>query len=197
MWSCRSVSGRSGSAASSGSCAGAAFCRCTLRRSTDRSGASSSAARRRGRPTDMAEIHRPHAHAPVPADGALENVTVHHEESDVDIRGILGFGAGLVVVAVVIHLLMWVLLGFFESRAAKQPTRAYPLAATQENRLPPEPRLQTNPREDMAELRARENAQLQSYGWVDKNAGVVRIPIDAAIKLTLQRGLPARQETKP
>jgi hypothetical protein len=142
----------------------------------------------------MAEIHRPHAHAPVPADSALENVTVHHEESDVNIRGILGFGAGLVVVAVVIHLLMWVLLGFFESRAAKQPQPAYPLAATQENRLPPEPRLQTNPREDLAVLRARENAQLQSYGWVDRNAGVVRIPIDAAMKLTLQRGLPARTE---
>jgi len=98
---------------------------------------------------------------------------------------------------VVIHLLMWVLLGFFESRAARQPARAYPLAATQENRVPPEPRLQTNPREDLAELRARESAQLQSYGWVDKNAGIVRIPIDAAIKLTLERGLPARTQVKP
>ena len=37
---------------------------------------------------------------------------------------------------------------------------------------------------------------LGSYGWVDKNAGVVRIPIDAAMKLTLERGLPARTEPK-
>ena len=65
--------------------------------------------------------------------------------------------------------------------------------------MPPEPRLQTNPREDLRALRAREDAVLNSYGWVDKTAGVVRIPIDEAIKLTVQRGLPVRQgsgETK-
>jgi hypothetical protein len=37
---------------------------------------------------------------------------------------------------------------------------------------------------------------LDNYGWVDKNAGIVRIPIDEAIRLTLQRGLPTRQESK-
>ena len=37
---------------------------------------------------------------------------------------------------------------------------------------------------------------LDSYGWVDKNAGVVRIPIDEAMKLTLERGLPARPGRK-
>jgi len=37
---------------------------------------------------------------------------------------------------------------------------------------------------------------LESYAWVDKNAGIVRIPIEEAIRLTLQRGLPTRQEGK-
>jgi len=60
--------------------------------------------------------------------------------------------------------------------------------------VPPEPRLQTTPREDLRELRAREEEILGSYGWVDKTTGVVRIPIDEAMKLTLQRGLPARSE---
>ena len=40
----------------------------------------------------------------------------------------------------------------------------------------------------------KEDDVLESYGWVDKNAGVVRIPIDEAMKLTLERGLPARQQ---
>jgi hypothetical protein len=142
----------------------------------------------------MAEIHQPHAET---AHGGAGNPTVHHEESDVNIVAILGFGAGLAVVAAIIHLLMWVLLGYFEAREAKQAPRMYPLAAVQDTLLPPEPRLQTNPREDLAELRAREDAVLHSYGWVDKNAGVVRIPIDAAMKLTLERGLPARQQGKP
>jgi hypothetical protein len=142
----------------------------------------------------MAELHHPHAHA---AHSGTDNPTVHHEESDVNIRAILGFGAGLTVVAVVILLLMGGLLKYFEARGARQAPRMYPLAAAQENRLPPEPRLQTHPREDLAALRAREDALLGSYGWVDRNAGIVRIPIDTAMKLTLERGLPAREQGKP
>jgi hypothetical protein len=141
----------------------------------------------------MAELHQPHAYAP---HGGAENPEVHHEESDIDFGAIVKFGGGLIVVAVLIHVLMWVLLGYFEARDGKQAQRMYPLAATQENRLPPEPRLQTNPREDLAELRAREDSVLHSYGWVDRNAGIVRMPIDTAMKLTLERGLPARQESK-
>jgi hypothetical protein len=72
----------------------------------------------------------------------------------------------------------------------------YPLAVGQGDRLPPEPRLQANPRQDLKELRDAEEARLKSYGWVDRNAGVVRIPIDEAMKLTLQRGLPARAATE-
>ena len=124
------------------------------------------------------------------------NPEVHHEHSDVNIHAILGFGAALVVVAAVIHLLIYVLFGYFNSREGVQAPAEYPLSAAQGHREPPEPRLQTNPRQDMADLRANEEDQLTSYGWVDKNAGVVRIPIDAAMKLMLERGLPARQESK-
>jgi hypothetical protein len=117
----------------------------------------------------------------------------HHEHSDVNIRAILGFGAGLFVVAVVVHLIIYALFGYFTRREGVRVPAEYPLAAAQERREPPEPRLQTNPRQDLADLRAKEDDLLGSYGWVDKNAGVVRIPIDAAMKLTLERGLPARQ----
>ena len=73
--------------------------------------------------------------------------------------------------------------------------REYPLAAGRTEQLPPEPRLQTNPREDLRLLRAHEDEVLNNYSWVDKSAGVVRIPIEEAIKLTAKRGLPARQGT--
>jgi hypothetical protein len=90
---------------------------------------------------------------------------------------------------------MWILFRYFDAREAQRVVPMYPLAA-QENRVPPGPRLQTNPREDMRELRAREEEILTSYGWVDKNAGIARIPIEEAMKLVLERGLPARQERK-
>jgi hypothetical protein len=140
----------------------------------------------------MAEQHLPGAH--VHGGSPVDNPEVRHEESDVNIRGILMFAAGLIVVAFVVHVAMWGLYRFFDARENhRQGVAEYPLAAQQEQRLPPEPRLQTNPREDMQKLRDGEEQILTTYGWVDKNAGVVRIPIDEAMKLTVQRGLPARK----
>jgi hypothetical protein len=124
----------------------------------------------------------------------LQNPDVVHEESDVNIRAIFGFAGGLIVTAVVIHLVIYVMFAYFERREAVKTVAEYPLAASQRDRQPPEPRLQTNPREDLADLRAKEDQQLTAYGWVDKNAGIVRIPIDTAMRLTLERGLPARTE---
>ena len=49
---------------------------------------------------------------------------------------------------------------------------------------------------EVADLRAQEENVLETYGWIDKNASVVRIPIEEAMKLTVQRGLPARQERR-
>ena len=126
----------------------------------------------------------------------LVNAAVHHEHSDVNIRAILGFGGALFAVAVAVHVLIYALFGYFDSREGVQRPAEYPLAASQGHREPPEPRLQTDPRQDLADMRAKEDEQLQSYGWVDKNAGIVRIPIEAAMKLTLERGLPARTEPK-
>ena len=141
----------------------------------------------------MAELHQPHAaHA-----GSTSNPDVQHETSDVNIRGVLAFGVGLIVLGAFISLAVGVLFKYFDSREARQAAPQYPLAATQGNRVPPEPRLQTNPRQDLADLRAREAETLSTYGWVDRNAGVVRIPIDEAIKKTLERGLPARAGQRP
>jgi hypothetical protein len=70
-----------------------------------------------------------------------------------------------------------------------------PLA--QLRRVPPEPRLQSNPTIDMAQFRKLEIALTDSYGWVDAPAGVVRLPIERAIALVANEGLPARKGTQP
>jgi hypothetical protein len=123
----------------------------------------------------------------------VDSPHVEHETSDVNVRGILAFGGGLFVVAVAIHFVVWLLFLYFSGREATRIAPLYPLAAGQETRLPPEPRLQTNPREDLRALHAREDEILNGYSWIDKSAGIVRIPIDEAMKLTVQRGLPVRQ----
>jgi hypothetical protein len=62
-----------------------------------------------------------------------------------------------------------------------------------EERLPPEPRIQANPAADMKRLRDQEDATLTTYGWVDRQAGIVRVPIDVAMTLVLEEGLPVRR----
>ena len=100
------------------------------------------------------------------------------------------------IAGVIILFLVWLLLGYFKGREAGTGAPEFPLAIEQQNRLPPEPRLQTNPRQELSDMRAKENVTLYSYGWVDKTAGIVRIPISEAMKLTVERGLPARQTEK-
>ena len=138
----------------------------------------------------MAEVHMPHAHG-APGDSQAP----HHEESDVNVRGVFAFALALVIVGAFIHFVVWVLFSFFAGQASRKAAPEFPLAIQQENRVPPEPRLQTNPRQDLTDLHAQEDAILNTYGWADKNAGVVRIPIDQAMKLAVQRGLPARQQS--
>jgi hypothetical protein len=119
---------------------------------------------------------------------AIDRPEVEHEESDVNIRAIFTFGGVLVAVAVVIHLAVWGLFAYFDAREATA-VRQYPLA-TDEARLPPEPRLQVAPRLDLEALRTAEDALLNGYHWVNRDAGIVRIPIEEAMRLTVERGLP-------
>jgi hypothetical protein len=122
---------------------------------------------------------------------------VHHETSDVDVAAVFGFGLGLTISAVVISVIVWGLFVYFSGRAVRRGATGDRRTATQETRLPPEPRLQTNPRGDLGALRDAEDRALTTYGWVDRNTGVVRIPIEQALKLTAERGLPSRAAKEP
>jgi hypothetical protein len=120
---------------------------------------------------------------------------VAHESRDINFRAVQAFAAGLLLLGVVVYFVVWLFLGYLRKENTTGQLE-YPLAVGQEDRLPPEPRLQANPRQDMRDLRESEDERLKTYGWVDRNAGVVRIPIDEAMKLTLQRGLPSRPATE-
>jgi hypothetical protein len=123
---------------------------------------------------------------------AIDQPSVHHEESDVNIRAIFGFAGGLLLVTVVVGVAVWGLFLLFERREARVSGPSLPLAT--EVREPPEPRLQVTPREDAAAFRAQEDAILNGYSWVDRDAGLVRIPIAEAMRLTVQKGLPVREQ---
>jgi hypothetical protein len=111
-----------------------------------------------------------------------------YEHSDANVWLIVKFMIWLAVSAVVIHLglgLMYQLL-IERSIVAEQ---LYPLAVGQGGRLPPAPRLQQFPRDELYEFRAQEENLLQRYGWMNREAGIVHIPIEEAMRLTIERSL--------
>jgi hypothetical protein len=74
-------------------------------------------------------------------------------------------------------------------RAKVTGEQPYPLASTSEPRLPPQPRLQQFPRNEYYQHFESEQQKLHSYGWVNKDAGVVHIPIEEAMRLAVERGI--------
>jgi hypothetical protein len=120
------------------------------------------------------------------------DVTMGHEERDVAPRPIVYSVLGLTALAVLAVGAMLLLLNFLAAYHAARTAAPSPLAESYGLKEPPEPRLQTQPVADLDALRARDAALLDSYGWVDRNAGVVRIPVERAIEILAARGLPAR-----
>ena len=125
-----------------------------------------------------------------------DNVEMVHEESDVNVGAILRYGVGLFLIAAVVHLFLWWLLGVYERQNERAQTQVYPMAASQQDRLPPQPRFQQDPQQELQDLRAKQKALLEGYGWANKEAGVVRIPIEEAMRLVVERGLPSRETGK-
>ena len=122
-----------------------------------------------------------------------------YETRDVKIRPLVAFIAGLTIVGIFTYLVVFLMFRLFSGQAARQDaqvapsTSSRPAPAPIEERLPPEPRIQANPAADMQRLREQEEAILTTYGWVDRPAGIARVPIDVAMRQVLEDGLPVRQ----
>ena len=86
--------------------------------------------------------HDPRHATETPDVSHIKNLDVTHEASDVNISGILKFVMGLTVLSVVVFLLMWGLFRILNAQETEKEPPAGPMAMTEKERLPPEPRLQ-------------------------------------------------------
>jgi hypothetical protein len=117
-----------------------------------------------------------------------ESVAVHHEITDIPLGGTTR-AAGISVVFIGgVMLMMWGAWGFFLNQAKQIDPGKPPMAAEDYGRrLPATPRLQSVPTTDLAAYRAEQTAKLNGLAWVDQSAGTVRLPIDAAMQLIVNR----------
>ena len=108
-----------------------------------------------------------------------------HERSDWNLNYVV-WGAIVLVVSVAVGLLaLWWMFKEFHGWAENRQMGTA-RATAQENR-PPEPLLQVSPTEDWTEMLQREREILNSYRWVDRSKGIVHIPIERAMELTVER----------
>jgi hypothetical protein len=112
-----------------------------------------------------------------------------YEDSDVSVGRLFAFAGGVVALVVLGVLGSAAVFHFFVRHQPLGP----PASPFEDVRtLPPEPRLQTTAPLDLKVYRADQEKILDGYGWVDSQAGIVRIPVDRAMDLLLQRGYPVR-----
>lgn len=115
-----------------------------------------------------------------------------YETQDLNVGAVGKFLIGLFALICLTLVAMNELFQYFEQRAIRRDVPLPPMLETRE--VPPEPRLQVAPAADLHRLRATEQELLTTYGWVDRERGIVRIPIERAMDLLLERGpiLPSR-----
>ena len=109
------------------------------------------------------------------------------EGSDINIRGVVSGAIALALVALIAVGIVTGLLVYL--RRAMNQAQGPASSVPQEVILPAEPRIERDTEGDLREMREQENRILDDYRWVDKDAGVARIPIDRAMKVALERGL--------
>lgn len=117
-----------------------------------------------------------------------------YEHTDANVWIIAKFGFWLAITALVVHVGIGWMYNMLIEQAKDTREQRYPLATGTEPKLPPEPRLQQFPATEIYLFRKAEDQRLHSYGYVNKEAGVVHIPIAEAMRLTAERGLPSRTE---
>ncbi|HMH02043.1 MAG TPA: hypothetical protein VK555_11540 [Terriglobales bacterium] len=133
-----------------------------------------------------------------------EHEEVAYEREDLSPRGIFAFLIVLALVGVLVHFAVKGMYGYLDAYQKQHQPPLNPLVnqtETDSRKVSnsdiarfPQPRLETNERLEINDFRLQEEKDLNSYGWIDQKAGIARIPIERAMQLLAQRGLPTRPQ---
>jgi len=144
-------------------------------------------------------------HANIPGHG-------DYERRDIGPAGVLYFLGGLLLAGIAVYFIVNGIYAYLNKRFEAEQTPVSPLitnAPVDTRHIPPQfgnnyekylknsfpaPQLEIDERTELNTERLHEEDVLSTYGWVDQKAGTVRIPIDRAMDLIAQRGLPVRSQ---
>jgi len=129
--------------------------------------------------------HRHDYSVPSHAESAHEQVEFDRE---IQYHQLIWMGVGLLVIALASGVLVFFMLkGFMQWR---DKSAGLPPVMSAAPALATGPQLLARPADELTRLRAAEDEQLHSYGWIDQTQGVARIPIERALDIAAEKGLP-------
>lgn len=116
-----------------------------------------------------------------------------YEVRDARIRPVILSGLALFALVIFAIVTMLPLFSFFEDRMHENAVPVSPLVA--ERPLPEGPRLQVHPDQDWRDFKAQEDSISNNPGWISKDANAVRLPIEDAMQIMLEKGFPVRPQS--
>jgi hypothetical protein len=131
----------------------------------------------------------------IPDVSYIHNEGVAHEESDLNLDGIIKFVIHLIVLVAASAAIVYGMYRYFSGQEYEQEKSETPSTLLKREQrasgkvedIFPEPRLQELPILDLKEFRAAEQQKLENYNWLDKEKGIVSIPIEEAKKRLLEQ----------
>jgi hypothetical protein len=129
-----------------------------------------------------------------------------YEREDLSPTGVFYFMGGLALVTVAIYFIVFGMYRFLDTyEKAHQPAMSPMVTPPVDTRVVtdtdtqafPGPRLEKDEGTNFRESLENQDRKLATYDWVDQDKGIVQIPIDRAMELIVERGLPVRSENSP
>jgi hypothetical protein len=147
------------------------------------------------------EMHNT-AHGAPGAEAEPRNADVSFEKADVQVTTIYWY-LGALAIAVILSYVVCVFVLRLTTKIAVEfdtppPTIRQEMGSAYQA-LPPEPRLQgvpghgTDPQTDLRQKLQADTAANEKYGWIDQSSGIAQIPVQDAMKIIAEKGLPAIQ----
>ena len=118
-----------------------------------------------------------------------------HEGPGIDVRLIRRIAGVIAVILILIIAVLWGLFDHLDSKYGARTSEAAPRVTSID--LPPAPRPHADPLRDLKAVRAKEDAHLTRYAWIDRGRGIAQVPIDRAMTLWLRNYSAAKAVPPP
>lgn len=109
-----------------------------------------------------------------------------YETRDAHFSKVMTTAFSLIGIMVIGMIFAWGVYEIFRNMTAVPDSPAETFTVPDSSKLPPLPNLEADPHESLVRMRAVEDSLLTTYGWIDSGSGIVRVPIERAMKMYLE-----------